>query len=555
MSAQLVPNPLSLTSLPTTARLSDGLTIEADVRLAGVASRFRRTLEAATGWRIGLETGGAGAGSSDSGSSGSGSLGSGSSGASGRTSIQLLLGRDPLMPSTDESYVLTAGDDNVSVRGASPAGVFYGLQTLRQLLPDDCWRAAPVSRVPRQPIVIEGVEVIDGAGHEWRGVHLDVARHYMPKDFILRLIDLIAAHKFNVLHLHLTDDQGWRVEIDRYPRLVEVGAWRRESSLGHLEEAAFDGRPHGGWYSKADLREIVAFAAERFVTVLPEIDMPGHMVAAIAAYPELGNGGEPREVMTAWGISEHVLNLDEPTIEFCTDVLEEVLEIFPSRYIHVGGDECPTKEWEASPSARALMEREGYSSVRQLQGWFTARIGAWLAERDRILVGWDEILEGGAPPGAVVMSWRGEGGGIDAATAGHDVVMAPEEWCYFDWSYARSRFEPRGIRPATSVDKVYAYSPVPPALAAGGHRRRVLGAQCQLWTEYIETPSRAEYQYFPRVCAFAEVVWAPWGTTRHFADFEPRLGAHLRRLDALGVNYRPLAGPTPGQARIWPVPT
>jgi hexosaminidase len=531
MIASLLPAPRSVTVLPGTARLADGLALEAPTELRSVAHSFARGLEASTGWLIRHV---------DAGDKGS---------------IRLLLARDERMPDSDESYVLRVDDGHVSVRGASPAGVFYGLVTLRQLLPHDLFRAATIGGGPRAPVNLGGIEVVDGPEFRWRGVLLDVARHFMPKSFVLRLIDLISVHKFNVLHLHLTDDQGWRVQIDRYPRLIEVGAWRRESQLG-LQAGAFDGRPHGGWYSKDDLREIVAYAAERFVTVMPEIDMPGHMAAAIAAYPELGNlqpglGNRPPEVMTAWGISEHVLNVEESTVAFCTGVLEEVLEIFPGPYVHVGGDECPTTEWEESPSARAVMQVHGFTSARQLQGRFTARIAGFLTERGRRLVGWEEILEGGAPPGAVVVSWQGDAAGIEAAALGHDVVMAPQEWCYLDWSYSTDPFEPLSIRSAISVEKIYSFCPVPAAVAAAGTRSRVLGAQCQLWTENVETPERAEYQYFPRLCAFSEVVWSPSEMERSYAEFEPRLAEHLHRLDAFGVNYRPLGGPTPGQARTW----
>jgi len=310
--------------------------------------------------------------------------------------------------------------------------------------------------------------------------------------------------------------------------------------------------PHGGYYSKADLAEIVAYAAERFVAVLPEIDMPGHMVAAIAAYPQLGNSAQQREVRSWWGISKHVLNLEAGTLAFCTDVLDEVLDIFPWTYVHVGGDECPTAEWESSESAQHLMRSEGLETERELQGWFTSRIGDHLLHRGRVLVGWDEILEGGAPPGAVVISWRGEEGGVEAACAGHDVVMAPQQWLYFDWSYADDPREPLAICPEISVERVWSYAPVPEAIPAD-KRHHVLGAQCQLWTEYVPNAEHAEYLYFPRVCAFAEVVWSgdSAGRGADFGEFERRLSSHLRRLDALGVNYRPLDGPTPGQARIW----
>lgn len=448
------------------------------------------------------------------------------------------------------AYSLRVGDGSVRIVGDSPRGVFYGIQSLRQLLPPATLRKAPPGAMPE--IVLDTVEIEDWPRYSWRGVHLDVCRHFMPKSFLLKLVDLACLHKLNVFHLHLTEDQGWRVPIAKYPRLVEVGAWRRESSEGHVREGLFDGRPHGGHYSREDLAEIVAYAAERHVSVLPEIDMPGHMVAAIAAYPELGNTGEPQEVLTKWGISEHVLNLEPSTLQFCRDVIDEVAEIFPGAYFHVGGDECPTTEWEESRKAKALMAEHGFESPRQLQGWFTGQMADHLTSIGRRLVGWDEILEGGAPEGSVVMSWRGEEGGIEAATAGHDVVMAPEEWLYFDWAYSDDPAEPLAIRAGTPVEKVYSYDPssekIPP-----GKAHHVLGAQCQLWTEYVPTPEHAEYLYFPRLSAFSEVVWSPQAS-RSFAEFEERLTSHLERLDALGVNYRPLDGPTPGQARLWREP-
>jgi hexosaminidase len=397
-------------------------------------------------------------------------------------------------------------------------------------------------------VEVGGIPVEEGPRFAWRGMLLDVSRHFLPKSFILKLIDLASFHKLNVLHLHLTDDQGWRMPIDKYPPLVEIGAWRRESPAGHWSEDRFDGAPHGGFYSKSDLAEIVAYAGRRFVNVLPEIDMPGHMLAAIAAYPELGNTGEQFEVGTRWGISEHVLNLDETTIGFCTDVLDEVLDIFPSRYIHIGGDECPTSEWEASEAAQRLRRELGVADERALQGWFTGRIAEFLSGRSRTPVGWDEILEAGSPAGAAAIAWRGQQFGLEAAEAGHDVVMQPMPWCYFDWSYADDPREPIAIFPETSVEKVYRYEPVPPALAPE-LQERILGTQCALWTEYVPNERHAEYMYFPRACALAEVAWS--SAPREWTEFEPRLARHLERLDALGVNYRPLDGPTPGQARIW----
>jgi hexosaminidase len=534
----LVPAPADVRRLTGGVTLADGLCIEASAELAGVARWFRRLVEQATGW--GIDIAGAGTEAASSGSNVVRLVALEAPGSAGGA----------LRATSAEGYRLQIADGSLTVTGNSPAGVFYGLQTLRQLLPGWFWRAAAGTSSP--PVDVAGIEIVDAPAFAWRGVHLDVSRHFMPKGFVLKLIDLIALHKCNVLHLHLTDDQGWRIEIDRYPRLVEVGAWRRESPVGHYHERRSDSTPHGGYYSKPDLAEIVAYAAERFVAVLPEIDMPGHMVAAIAAYPELGNTGEQREVRSWWGISRHVLNLEPAAMEFCTNVLDEVMDIFGWDYVHVGGDECPTTEWESSESAQALMKKEGFETERQLQGWFTARIGEHIAGRGRILVGWDEILEGGAPPGAVVMSWRGEEGGVEAASAGHDVVMAPQQWLYFDWSYADDPREPLAICPAISVERVFSYDPVPDAIP-GDKRHHVLGAQCQLWTEYVPSPEHAEYLYFPRVCAFSEVVWSGAAVSRgaEFDEFEGRLRSHLARLDALGVNYRPLEGPTRGQARIW----
>jgi hexosaminidase len=446
----------------------------------------------------------------------------------------------------------------VEIMAPSPAGVFYGTRTLRQLLPADLLRSAPTTSPPgagarsaAAPVDLQGVEIEDGPRFEWRGIHLDVARHFFQKRFVLRLVDLASLHKLNTLHLHLTDDQGWRFQVDRYPLLTEVGAWRRESPAGHYKEGRGDGTPHGGFYTKADLAEIVAYAARRFVTVVPEVDMPGHMLAAIAAYPQLGNTGRQFEVYTSWGISDHVLNLEERTVRFCTDVLDELAEICPGPYIHIGGDECPVTEWEASAATRDLAKSLGLPGPQRLQSWFSKQIAAALSAKGRVTVGWTEVLEGGAPPGTVVMVWRGDDArevAIKAAEAGHDVVMSPETSTYFDLSYSDSPEEPLAIRAGISVADVYGFEPVPEGLPPG-LAGRILGTQCQLWTEYVATPEHAEYMYFPRVCAFSEVAWSP--RDRRWDEFEPRLEAHMGRLDALGVNYRPLAGPTPGQARTW----
>jgi hexosaminidase len=502
--------------------------IAADETSASVGYLLAAELEAATGWRVHR----------------------GATGAEhGHGQVRLAVQPGRLGELKPEGYRLSVSGTGIDIVAPSPAGVFYGTRTLRQLLPAELLRAAPV-RV-YDAVHLDGVEIEDEPRFGWRGICLDVARHFFPKDFVLKMVDLASFHKLNRLHLHLTDDQGWRVQIDRYPRLTEVGAWRRESPKGHYRDGLKDGTPHGGFYTKADLAEIVAYAAQRFVTVVPEIDMPGHMQAAIASYPELGNTDEELEVFTNWGISEHVLNLQAPTIRFCSGVLEEVMEVFPGPYVHIGGDECPTTEWRASARAGRLCQTLGLAGPQQLQSWFTARMAEVVAARGKTLVGWEEVLEGGAPSGAVIVVWRAEHAArsaVVAAGAGHDVVMAHEPSTYFDWAYSDDPREPLAIRGAISTEKAYRFEPVPQGLPED-LAHRVIGAQCQLWSEYVSTPQHAEYMYFPRACATAEVAWS--GRDRHWDDLEPRLREHAERLEALGVNYRPLDGPTPGQASIW----
>ncbi len=446
-----------------------------------------------------------------------------------------------------DAYTLSITPDRIDITGGDPAGVFYGVQSLRQLLPAE---AFGTTRVPDRGWQVPAVTVADQPRFGWRGTMLDVGRHFMPKDFVLRLIDLIALHKLNVLHLHLTEDQGWRLPVDKYPRLTEIGAWRTETLIGHgrapANEQTFDGTPHGGFYTADDIREIVAYATERFVTIVPEIDMPGHMLSAIAAYPELGNGLQPASVWRRWGISEQVLNVEDGTLDFCRDVLDEVMRLFPGTLVHCGGDECPKAEWRASPAVQERMRELGLPDEDALQAWFTAQMAAHLAKNGRRFVGWDEVLEGGGPANlpddVVVMSWRSEQGGIEAARGGLDVVMAPLSHTYFDYYQSEdTAAEPLAIGGCTPLAKVYDYRPVPPDLddTAAEH---VLGSQCQLWTEYVPTPSHAEYMLFPRLCAFAEAVWRDGssqidGYDEFLAD---RLRPHLERLQALGVNFRPL---------------
>lgn len=440
----------------------------------------------------------------------------------------------------DEGYRLEVMPSHAAIRSYAPAGAFYAVETLRQLLPPEIFRQAPVENVEWS---VPAVVIEDAPRFPWRGALLDVARHFMPKEFVKKLIDLLALHKLNRLQLHLTDDQGWRIEIRQYPRLTEVGAWRRQTIIGRPDPDSsnwrFDGRPHGGFYTQDDIRELVGYARARFVTLVPEIEMPGHSQAAIAAYPELGNTGDSLPVGTVWGISENILNPGDATIRFDQNVLTEVMALFPGRWVHVGGDEAVKTQWKGSPLAQARIRELGLKDEDQLQSYFIRRMDEFLTAHGRTLIGWDEILEGGLARNAVVMSWRGVDGGIDAARAGHDVVMAPEAYTYFDhYQSADTAAEPLAIGGFLPLDTAYAFEPIPAALTPD-EARHVLGAQGQLWAEYIPDPKHAEYMAFPRLCALAEVLWTPQ-SERDYGDFLGRLATHLRRLAILDVNYRPL---------------
>ena len=445
-----------------------------------------------------------------------------------------------------EGYVLDVRPDRVTVRAAGAAGLFYAVQTIRQLLPSDVLRAAPVRDVAW---TMPAVRIEDTPRFAWRGAMLDVGRHFMPKEFVEKYIDLLALHKMNVFHWHLTDDQGWRLEIKRYPRLTSVGAQRAMTIAGRQVRGdsarwVYDSVPHGGFYTQDDAREVVAYAAARHVTVVPEIEMPGHAVAAIAAYPELGvTGGPttsgPTAVAMRWGVFDNILNAEPATVSFMQDVLTEVLAIFPSTYIHVGGDEADKTRWKADPRIQARIRALGLNDEHELQSWFIRQMDTFLTRHGRRLIGWDEILEGGLAPNAAVMSWRGTAGGIAAARAGHDVVMTPTSHVYLDYYQSRDRAaEPLAGGGYLPLDTVYAFEPVPAELTSA-EARHILGAQGNLWTEYVPTPKQAEYMAYPRLAALAEVVWTP-RAGRDFADFRQRLPAHLRRLDALDVHYRPL---------------
>ncbi|MFE9863677.1 beta-N-acetylhexosaminidase [Streptomyces sp. NPDC005506] len=466
----------------------------------------------------------------------------------------VLLRIDPALE--PEGYRLSTGTgQSVVITGGSPAGVFWGAQTLRQLLGPEAFRRAPVP--DGVPARVPFADIEDRPRFSWRGMMLDVSRHFLPKDDVLRYLDLLAAHKLNVFHFHLTDDQGWRVEIKRYPKLTEVGSWRSRTKHGHRASELWDETPYGGHYTQDDIREIVAYAAERHIRVVPEIDIPGHSQAAISAYPELGNTDvidtTALSVWDTWGVSPNVLAPTDNTLRFFEGVFEELLDLFPaatSPFIHVGGDECRKDQWKESPTAQARIRELGLADEDELQSWFIRHFDRWLTARGRRLIGWDEILEGGLPDGAAVSSWRGYAGGIAAAEAGHDVVMCPEQQVYLDHRQDGGPDEPMPIGYVRTLEDVFRFDPVPPGLTeeAVGH---ILGTQANVWTEVMQNRSRVDYQVFPRLAAFAEVAWSalPAPADRDFADFERRMAAHYARLDALGVEYRPPGGPLPWQRR------
>jgi hexosaminidase len=511
----IIPRPAQMTVRSGGFTLGPRTTIWATRGTATLGKQLARYLEPATGFDLDVRTGGTPAGN--------------------RIVLRL---DETLTRLGDEGYILDVAPGLVSIRAPKAAGVFYGIQSLRQLLPVDIYREAPVTGVAWSA---PAVHIEDSPRFPWRGMHLDVARHFMPKEFVKKYIDLLALHKMNSFHWHLTEDQGWRIEIEKYPRLTEVGAWRKQTLVGRQQtdslKRVYDGQRHGGFYTQDDVREIVAYAKARYINVVPEIEMPGHAQAAIAAYPRLGNTGRQLEVRDWWGVSEHILNADDSTIAFMQDVLGEVLTLFPSKFIHIGGDEAVKTEWKASPRIQQRIKELGLKDEHELQSWFIRKMDVYLTERGRRLIGWDEILEGGLAPNATVMSWRGIEGGLAAARQGHDVVMTPTNRTYFDYYQSPNRdSEPLAAGAFLPLDSVYAFEPIPPQLEPQ-FAKHILGAQGQLWTEYMKTPKQVEYMALPRMSALAEVVWTP-KDQREFADFSNRLLAHFGRLGILDVNYR-----------------
>ncbi|HIZ04737.1 MAG TPA: beta-N-acetylhexosaminidase [Candidatus Phocaeicola gallistercoris] len=448
--------------------------------------------------------------------------------------ISLTLG---LQSSNPEAYSINISEAGIQIQGASEAGVFYGIQALR--------KSMPIGKYAQ--IEFPSVEINDYPEFGYRGALLDISRHFFTKEEVKEYIDMMALHNMNRFHWHLTDDQGWRIEIKKYPELTSIGSQRKESQNGYYENheriLKFDGIPHGGFFTQDDIKEVVAYAAERYITIIPEIDLPGHMVSALASYPELGCTGGPYNVWTHWGISEDVLCAgNEKTYQFLTDVFDEIMELFPSTYIHIGGDECPKTRWAQCPKCQAKIKAEGIKSddkhtkEEYLQSYVMKYMSDYLSEHGRKIIGWDEILEGEAAPGATIMSWRGEAGGIEAARLGHDVIMVPNNYLYLDYYQSKDyESEPYyAIGGYNPVDKIYNYNPLPASLNET-EKAHIIGVQANLWTEYIKDFKQVEYMILPRWGAVAEIQWT--GGAKDYPAFLKRLDKFVKLYQAKGYTY------------------
>ena len=444
----------------------------------------------------------------------------------------IVLGLDPSI-ANKEGYVLTTTPEGININGQTENGVFYGIQTLRKSIPAEAKGAT---------VLIPAGEIKDEPRFSYRGMHLDVGRHFFPKEFMKKYIDLLALHNMNTFHWHLTDDQGWRIEIKKYPKLTEIGSQRSRTVIGRNTQE-YDNTPYGGFFTQEEAKEIVKYAQERYITVIPEVDLPGHMLAALAAYPEMGCTGGPYEVCPRWGIFEDVLCIgNDQTMQFLEDVMNEIIEIFPSKYVHIGGDEAPRTRWEKCPKCQARIKTEGlkadknHTAEDRLQSYCMTRIEEFLNSKGRQIIGWDEILEGDVAPNATVMSWRGMEGGIKAAQLGHDVIMTPTSFCYFDYyQTADTKDEPLGIGGYVPIEKVYSLEPVP-AVLTEEQSKHILGAQANLWTEYIHSSEHVEYMVLPRMAALAEVQWTQ-PEKKDFKDFTKRLARLMKFYQRDGFNY------------------
>jgi hexosaminidase len=477
-----------------------------------IADVFSEFFEKAEGWKLPIEVGG------------------------NEGSNQIYFRTEPLMH--PEGYSLDVMPNRIEIKAAKPAGFFYAAQTLRQLLPVEIESVGVAYEVDW---LIPAVSISDQPSFKWRGYMLDVSRHFFPKEDVLRMIDNLALHKINTLHLHLVDDQGWRIEIKKYPKLTEVGAWRVDHGDKHWnsrpKQEPGEKATYGGFYTQEDIKEMVEYAQKRFITIVPEIELPAHVTSALAAYPQYSCTGGPFTVLPGgvWPITDIYCAGKDSTFFFLEDILTEVIALFPSKYIHIGGDEATKTEWEKCPDCRKRIRTEGLKNVEELQSYFIKRMERFINSKGKILLGWDEILEGGLPEAATVMSWRGVKGGIEAASQGHDVVMTPNSHCYIDYYQGPMDQEPLAIGGYLPLSKVYSFNPVPEELSAE-FAKHILGGQANMWTEYVTDLKHAEYMTFPRIAALAEVVWSP-KEVRNWEDFSRRIQLFMKRYDELGINY------------------
>ena len=438
----------------------------------------------------------------------------------------------------EEAYALNVSKNKIEIRATKPAGFFYAIQTLRQLLPAEIESKQLKSNTAW---LVPVIAISDSPAFKWRGYMLDVSRHFFSKEEVLRMIDYLSLHKINTFHLHLVDDQGWRIEIKKYPKLTQVGAWRVDREDKHWnsrpKQEPGEKTTYGGFYTQQDIREMVAYAQSRFVNIIPEIEMPAHVTAALAAYPQFSCKGGPFTVPPGgvWPITDIYCAGNDSTFLFIQDILSEVIDLFPSKYVHIGGDEATKTEWEKCPTCQRRIKAEGLKNVGELQSYFIKRIEKFVNSKNKVLLGWDEILEGGLPAAATVMSWRGFEGGIEAAKQGHDVVMTPTSDCYFDYYQGPADQEPLAIGGYLPLKKVYNFNPVPPELSPEG-ARHILGGQGNLWTEYVPNIKHAQYMTFPRMAAMAEALWSP-KEVRNWEDFSARIQLLMKRYDLLGINY------------------
>ncbi|MBL7812495.1 MAG: beta-N-acetylhexosaminidase [Bacteroidetes bacterium] len=434
-----------------------------------------------------------------------------------------------------DGYTLSVTKKQIRIEASNAAGAFYALQTLRQLRTDPLvWQhdGKPFQR--RQLGTLPVLTIQDTAVFRWRGMHLDESRHFFGLEFVKKYLDLMALHKMNVFHWHLTDDQGWRIEIKQYPELTRTGAWRNGSMVGRYKDNRVDSIRYGGYYTQDEIKEVVEYARRRFINVVPEIEMPGHSLAALASYPEYSCTGGTFEVAKTWGgFPDVYCPGNDAALQFLKNIVDEVIPLFPFAYFHIGGDECEKTRWKSCPKCQQRMKDKGLNTEEELQSWFVQTMETHLNDKGKILVGWDEILEGGLAPNAVVMSWRGTAGGIEAARQKHDVVMSPGKPCYFDHYQSKDSTEPVAIGGYNPVEAVYAYKPVPEDLNAE-EKKHILGAQGNVWTEYMPNSKQVEYMVFPRQCALAEALWTA-KPDRDYTDFVKRMQQHIVRLQMMDV--------------------